>query len=393
MHHFNLKSASCLNNQSVLTASTSLLKRLRKKNHIRVPNEQRIVDRQKVEEIVRAQTLIRARHGAYCFMPPINLHYVKEHRSLYLVDGQHRLEAMLDLHARNKRAVKCQVLLVEVDTYQDMISNFNMINLNTRMPQLPPSSDKDVLASAVRDLQSRYPRAFSRAKRTRRPWVDFSTFTEALAHMYAEMSRANKRPPGVEDLVSCVEKANAAVRSWVPEDCSRRIDSNPRILWSSHREACAGRMGGFFLGLFPRTDEDHRYGWVPLALGGPGSEVEPARKRLRIPDQVRAAMIFEYVGDKMVVPCFVCRKVFPIVGRMIHAGHMIADKHGGPPTVENLRPACATCNGSMGTHRMTDYIRKYFPENLMLIDGRSTKYNALDWCRRWDAARPPTSSS
>ena len=38
-----------------------------------------------------------------------------------------------------------------------------------------------------------------------------------------------------------------------------------------------------------------------------------------------------------------------------HCGHVVAEADGGPTTVDNLRPVCATCNLSMRTQNMNTF--------------------------------------
>jgi 5-methylcytosine-specific restriction endonuclease McrA len=40
-------------------------------------------------------------------------------------------------------------------------------------------------------------------------------------------------------------------------------------------------------------------------------------------------------------------------------GHVIAEKNGGTATIVNLRPICSSCNTSMGTRDMRDYVISY----------------------------------
>ena len=41
------------------------------------------------------------------------------------------------------------------------------------------------------------------------------------------------------------------------------------------------------------------------------------------------------------------------------AGHIISRHNGGGDNIDNLMPICRTCNGSMSTKNMTDYIAEY----------------------------------
>ena len=42
-----------------------------------------------------------------------------------------------------------------------------------------------------------------------------------------------------------------------------------------------------------------------------------------------------------------------------HCGHIIAESKGGELSVNNLKPICQSCNSSMGTQNMDEYIKKY----------------------------------
>lgn len=63
-------------------------------------------------------------------------------------------------------------------------------------------------------------------------------------------------------------------------------------------------------------------------------------------------------------PCFCCRIIY-ITQSNFEAGHIISYKQGGSNLAENLRPICGTCNKSMGTKNMYEFIRdnKYWLYN------------------------------
>ena len=42
---------------------------------------------------------------------------------------------------------------------------------------------------------------------------------------------------------------------------------------------------------------------------------------------------------------------------MFEAGHIIAERCGGPTNIENLRPICSLCNRSMGLKNMIDFMK------------------------------------
>ena len=54
--------------------------------------------------------------------------------------------------------------------------------------------------------------------------------------------------------------------------------------------------------------------------------------------------------------CLCCQKN-PIYQMSFTAGHILAHVNGGPNAKENLRPICQSCNNTMGTKHMDDYMK------------------------------------
>ena len=63
----------------------------------------------------------------------------------------------------------------------------------------------------------------------------------------------------------------------------------------------------------------------------------------------------EYIGDeKLKGLCYVCGKS-EIKATNFECAHVISVYNGGEDTLENLRPACSTCNLSMGTEDLEEF--------------------------------------
>jgi 5-methylcytosine-specific restriction endonuclease McrA len=56
--------------------------------------------------------------------------------------------------------------------------------------------------------------------------------------------------------------------------------------------------------------------------------------------------------------CLCCKKSI-ITNTDFDVGHVISEKDGGTHEINNLRPICSSCNHSMGTTNMIEYIVKY----------------------------------
>lgn len=78
----------------------------------------------------------------------------------------------------------------------------------------------------------------------------------------------------------------------------------------------------------------------------------------KIPITVKNAVWYKYFGDITSGICKCCKST-PIHLTNFDCGHIISEYDGGKVHLDNLRPICRTCNSSMGTHNMDDYMIKY----------------------------------
>ena len=84
-------------------------------------------------------------------------------------------------------------------------------------------------------------------------------------------------------------------------------------------------------------------------------------KKIAIPKKLKELVWKTYVGQNILqTPCLICNDT-QITAFNFHCAHVLADSKGGEPILENLRPVCGPCNGSMGTTHMREFILKYFP--------------------------------
>jgi hypothetical protein len=60
-----------------------------------------------------------------------------------------------------------------------------------------------------------------------------------------------------------------------------------------------------------------------------------------------------YIGRTANGGCFCCNT--RISSDRYSAAHVVAAKYGGKPTIENIRPTCASCNAAMGTKNLNMY--------------------------------------
>lgn len=83
------------------------------------------------------------------------------------------------------------------------------------------------------------------------------------------------------------------------------------------------------------------------------------RKKTVIPSRIKRLVWNEYIGEQNGTGLCWCCKATTIYQLHFHCGHYISENNGGKPTVKNLRPICASCNLSMGTTNMGEFIDKH----------------------------------
>ena len=77
-----------------------------------------------------------------------------------------------------------------------------------------------------------------------------------------------------------------------------------------------------------------------------------------IPKTVRNCLFINYFGDSRIGICQCCKRE-QITMNNFNCGHIQAERHGGTLQLDNLLPICTSCNLSMGTTNLNDFIKKY----------------------------------
>jgi hypothetical protein len=92
---------------------------------------------------------------------------------------------------------------------------------------------------------------------------------------------------------------------------------------------------------------------LPRNIRIPGTRKEQIPKALK--DKVWTTYISE---ENRKGKCFCCQN-HEIANTNFNCGHVISENDGGRVILENFRPICQSCNSSMGTKNMYEFIRDY----------------------------------
>lgn len=83
-------------------------------------------------------------------------------------------------------------------------------------------------------------------------------------------------------------------------------------------------------------------------------EIKKKNSRPNIPQPVREAVWRKHCGDGLYGKCFCCCTDIKFTN--FQAGHIKSYHEGGPDVMNNLVPICGSCNRSMGTQNLFDFI-------------------------------------
>ncbi len=82
-------------------------------------------------------------------------------------------------------------------------------------------------------------------------------------------------------------------------------------------------------------------------------------KKKSIPKKIKQLVWNNYIGEANGTGLCNCCNKTTISQMSFHCGHIISEFNGGGITINNLKPICQLCNGSMGTKNMDEFIREH----------------------------------
>jgi len=351
-----------LNNTQMKIMTTTMLKSLQ----IVKPEIQRIIDNNKVYDIVNLQLDFFKKHNYFNFSAsnPLNLHYFKD--QYWLIDGQHRLAAMESLYTNHGHNIETYVIIVSVNTDEELRLNYEMINKNTPLPDfsLFENIDKKIPETVALHFQLLYPKIWAKTTKARRPHIFLNYFQETLAYICDIVNIKD-----VTELQNLVTNYNEKLSKWdfnVFQTSYKVNDSMYKI----------AKEQGFYLGLFSyQPSEEYGFQWAKKIVeehtGKIIKSTSSYSKKKKIPKKVKNDSWDCYVGKNVATAKCICCKISEINAKDFVAGHVVSEYNGGQVVVDNLMPICQPCNSSMGVTNMEDYIKAHYPLNLEAFLRRS----------------------
>lgn len=109
-----------------------------------------------------------------------------------------------------------------------------------------------------------------------------------------------------------------------------------------------------------RRAEEKRKARMVARASAPKSSPKARIKKTPIPKVIKDEIWDHYIGNTVASTLCPCCQKSMITMRDFVAGHVLAEKHGGGITCENLVPICNKCNSSMGARHMVEFTMKHW---------------------------------
>jgi hypothetical protein len=336
------------------------------------PDIQRIANISKVNDIIKLQLDFFKKNGNFNFTAssPINIHCIDD--EYMLVDGQHRLLALTKLYREYSHDIQFYVMIVRVNSQEQLEYNYNTINMNTPLPDFSQfqNLNKTIVETVFSEFQVMYPDIWSKGIRGKRPLINANYFQEALAFICCE---ANITSSII--LKQLIIGYDRTLSKWGFDIFSEKY----KVTENQYKLAVEQ---DFYLGLFLSMPFEHHFYWarkiVEEQTGKDFKRPTSKNKKKKIPKKVKNDAWDKHIGSKIAqAPCLCCR-LQVVNSKDFHAGHIKSEYNGGTCTVDNIVPICSACNQSMSSENMDTYISNHYPDNFAKFLNRDYTEN-VNW--------------
>ena len=321
-----------------------------------IPNEQRLKDIDKINEIIKYQDTHFKKYNKFNFLGLINIHCCEGKN--FLVDGQHRFNAIFKLYEKHNYNKNIDIEVIKVNGMDKLKENYSMINKNTELPEFPDDIDKNIPEKVSEYFFKSYPDVWKNKKTNLRPFLNKNHFQEAIGYLVSSLNKKLNTQHDIEDIKKIITNKNNEMSNWPIESYERNIRKIKK--WPEYKEIAD--KNNFYLGMYCHNSEEYYYDWIKDIIYSKTGEKLKKHKRQRkksIPPILKTEVWKKYSGDCIEAPCYCCNKT-KITCNSYSAGHVIPEIFGGKTTIDNLRPICNSCNSSMGTKNLYEYKNEHY---------------------------------
>ena len=316
--------------------------------NILTPELQREANIEVINEIIDYQISFFNKTKSFCFMGELSL--VIQDNNYYIIDGQHRYEAMKRIY--NKCPFyKISINLIKLDSNFTIENAFQLLNKSKPVPEYVIENTTNILKKAKLDhfkklFQNKYKAYISKSNNPRKPNINIDNLLDKLNKSY--LINCELIING-NDIFEYMEYVNVIYWKYLDTKYNEKCIEKVEKLTDKH-----------VLYICNDIEDDiwlNNKNWMEeYSENKNKSNEQILNKRKKISQRERKIVWEKDFKDKEKGVCKVCNKV-EININTFQCGHIISHKNGGETSFENLKPICVTCNNKMGSSNLYDYMK------------------------------------
>jgi len=249
----------------------------------------------------------------------------------FIVDGQHRFQALSDYYDTTKTDFNISYILRHFQYSPDIKRYFKEIN---DVLIVDPSIFSPARETVLKHLRSTYPLHESKSSKPQFPNVNFDQLFKYISERFGY-----EEEDDTAKIIRTIEDLNADISQALMFDNAVKYNK-------SFKTDKKGKMTMFTLAHVVHSTASQR-------------------KRDNMPAVLRRRVWTDQFGDNDSGYCNCC--AIKVTTSDFHAGHIIAVAKGGSDDISNLKVVCPECNFSMGTRNLIDFRERYFASRIAAL--------------------------
>ncbi len=326
--------------------------------HLKIPDIQREVNQDRVEYI---KSKLCKEYDDNNFFDFGTLFLCDYEGNLYLLNGQHRYCALIDITNTRNIDISIKVEIRRCKTKKEMEKLWCISNDNTEVKLVKNCNHQLILNELRKHLNTKYPKYLSEAKKPHKPHINLNNLIE-------EIDNNNFNEDLLEKLIIEIENINNFYKGKLHNIELWKKWRIPSI--EDNLEKCRSKdqTKPLFLGIFQNFEwlqriKEHlvnniSYEDMPHYLINTVSRKISRKLSCLVWDKHNSFAKIKERGDDY-ASCFVCRK--QLEQENFQCGHVVPFFYGGENTIDNLEPICSSCNTDMGIENLHVYKKREFP--------------------------------
>lgn len=345
----------CVNNKAIINLN---IKNAKTYFNIILPEWQRENYNDKINDIINFQIKTYEKTNKFMFINNIVIDYCIDDDNFYLIDGQHRYKAAIEL-AKKYNKINIWFEFILSNNLSEVKEHFELINKHT----LQPEKISDITKKIFNYYQNNYKKIFkSDVKTTKKPYILSNIFISAISYLIDELNKKYNKQHTFDEIITIINNKNIICSKYTLNDWKKIKD-----LKNLESIIDIADKNKFYLGIYTQSKKEYTYKWIQeiLEYHEVKQIIQPIKKQ-KIPPMKKQEIWEYWKGNVNKAKCHCCR-ISIIYSTSYHCGHIIAESEGGTTDIDNLRPICQSCNSSMNNTNMIKYMNDNYRENLSYI--------------------------